>query len=775
MSGAIVLIAALAGPALPVQQVPVFPTGVEQVVVDVVVVDAEGRPVVGLAAADFLLEEERSPREILTFEAVQPSEVPEPSAAAGTTVPLERVFAVVFDDVHLTDAGAERAKDALREMLSSLRDDDQVILVSPSGAQGAAGRLGDERASLVAALNRLRGLRPPQRACEMSDEEARRVHVERDPRVLSMVFDRLVKCGLVLTAPAPLLEAPAPSTPGTASAQHPVAERMGEGEIETLATAQHQQTLDRLRRTLSTLERLLLGLAPLRGRKAVVLASEGFVRDWTAPEQPAFVNAASDANAAVYFLDAASARFRGPVQQGADALAAVDTNTVGLRQEGSFLDAAGAEHLADDTGGRTIRGGALGDGLRRMAEESRSYYLLGYSPAEGRRGGRFRSIRVEVRRPGLKVHARRGYYALPREAVAATVIPVPPAAPPAAPPEAVTPQPRASAAEVAPWPKARLREATASLLASAPSASSLERAVLVHTEAAFSKGADRTAQLDAARELLRRVPDPGERRALERAWRLGVAGRLLGEGAWEEARSLASDAAGADPTDAEARAALGAIQEAAGSLRDAGRTTDPDDLLLTADLDELISRNPVTGMAGGVPGGPSNAVAKQRVPRATASSPGDAKWLRHAEESYRDALKVRPDLIEARLRLGRVLFLLGKKDEARRELETAAARATGVDDVYLAQLFLGEARESQGDLAGAAQAYRRAAEACPTGLAAHLASAHLRHQTGDRRGALEALESLLVSPEPQEDPWWRYRLRPLAQWEGALAAREPRP
>lgn len=582
MSAAVVLTATLGGPSPQVQQVPVFPAGIEQVVVDVVVVDGEGRPVVGLSAADFLLEEEGAPREILTFEPVQPAEVRQPAAAPGSAAPLERVFGIVFDDVHLTDSGGERAKGALREMLSSLHDSDQVILVSPSGAAGAAGRLGAERASLLAALNRLRGLRPPHRSCEMSDEEARRIHVERNQQVLSMVLDRLLKCGLVLTAPAPLLEAPSTSTPGSAP-QHPAAERMGEGEVETLATAQHQQTLDRLRRTIGTLERLLLGLAPLRGRKAVVLASEGFVRDWTAPEQPALVNAASDANAAVYFLDAASERFRGPVQQGADAPASVDRNTIGLRQEGSFLDAAGAEHLADDTGGRTIRGGELGAGLRRMAEESRSYYLLGYSPAEGRRGGRFRPIRVEVRRPGLKVRARRGYYALPRERVVATAVPA--AAPAPAPPPPVALPLSASFEEVASWPKARIREATDSLLATAPSASSLERAALVHTEAAFSQGADRAAQLDAARELVRRVPDPGERRALERAWRLGVAGRLLGEGAWEEARSLASEAAGGDPTDAEARAALGAIQEMAGSLRDAGRTSDPDDLLLTADLD----------------------------------------------------------------------------------------------------------------------------------------------------------------------------------------------
>ena len=45
------------------------------------------------------------------------------------------------------------------------------------------------------------------------------------------------------------------------------------------------------------------------------------------------------------------------------------------------------------------------------AAESRSYYLLGYSPGNIPRDGRFRKIEVKVRRPGAVVRARRGYFA----------------------------------------------------------------------------------------------------------------------------------------------------------------------------------------------------------------------------------------------------------------------------------------------------------------------------------------------------------------------------
>lgn len=50
-------------------------------------------------------------------------------------------------------------------------------------------------------------------------------------------------------------------------------------------------------------------------------------------------------------------------------------------------------------------------GIRRIAAESRHYYLLGYVPGNTRRDGKFRRIEVKLRRPGLTVRARRGYFA----------------------------------------------------------------------------------------------------------------------------------------------------------------------------------------------------------------------------------------------------------------------------------------------------------------------------------------------------------------------------
>jgi VWFA-related protein len=57
-------------------------------------------------------------------------------------------------------------------------------------------------------------------------------------------------------------------------------------------------------------------------------------------------------------------------------------------------------------------------GVRRIISDLTSYYLLGYYSTNTRYDGRFRTITVKVKRPGVQVRARRGYRALTREEAA---------------------------------------------------------------------------------------------------------------------------------------------------------------------------------------------------------------------------------------------------------------------------------------------------------------------------------------------------------------------
>jgi hypothetical protein len=79
-----------------------------------------------------------------------------------------------------------------------------------------------------------------------------------------------------------------------------------------------------------------------------------------------------------------------------------------LDQQGHLDD--GAESTAAHTGGLTLRSD-LAEAWRRVADESRVYYLLGCQSTNPSRDGRLRRIEIEVARPGARVRARPGHYA----------------------------------------------------------------------------------------------------------------------------------------------------------------------------------------------------------------------------------------------------------------------------------------------------------------------------------------------------------------------------
>lgn len=76
--------------------------------------------------------------------------------------------------------------------------------------------------------------------------------------------------------------------------------------------------------------------------------------------------------------------------------------------------------LADNTDGFAVMGSNnLDPGLRRIADDLSSYYLLGYYSGNTKLDGRFRKISVRITRPGVAVRARRGYKAATEEEAAA--------------------------------------------------------------------------------------------------------------------------------------------------------------------------------------------------------------------------------------------------------------------------------------------------------------------------------------------------------------------
>jgi hypothetical protein len=93
--------------------------------------------------------------------------------------------------------------------------------------------------------------------------------------------------------------------------------------------------------------------------------------------------------------------------------------------------------LADATDGLAmVDSNDLAGGFRRIVADLSSYYLLGYY-SNGKLDGRFHSISVRVKRPGVRIRARRGYLAATPEALTAATNGATASAPPAVDAEAL--------------------------------------------------------------------------------------------------------------------------------------------------------------------------------------------------------------------------------------------------------------------------------------------------------------------------------------------------
>ncbi len=398
---------------------PAFRTGADLVIVDAVVVDRAGRPVTDLKASDFEVRDEGRAQAVSLFQTVSVAATAQDagprapsryaySTNAGVAAVPGRAFVLFFDDVHLTQAEGDRAKVALSRFLErELQAGDLVSLVAPGTALRWHARMPDGRPELTRIVAGLRGLYLPDPSPDqMSDYEAYRINAFSDEQVADQVDRRWRNMRVNGREPANL-----------ATDQGFRPENRG-GQVGILpqdilmrAATVYQQAAARNIATLQALERTIEGLTAVRGRKAVVMLSPGFIADQERVEARRAVDAARRANVAVYFVDA-----RGLVSSAGSAQAQqtgrpLDSRDIGAANAELTLGAEGAAEIARATGGFSVRNqNDLGRGLQRIGDESRVYYLLGFQPERDARPGVFRRLEVKVTRPDVTVRARRGYY-----------------------------------------------------------------------------------------------------------------------------------------------------------------------------------------------------------------------------------------------------------------------------------------------------------------------------------------------------------------------------
>jgi VWFA-related protein len=386
-----------------------FPAQVEQVTVDVVVTDKKGEPVTGLKKEDLEVYENGAPQTIVSFDAIEvaaaPAAKPPPRPKVSTNTSQERrrpgrTFVIFFDDIHLTPFTAQRAKAAVADFLrTEAREGDRVIVVAAGGGAWWSTRMEAGRDEMIDLVKRLQGRSFPDTGRDrMSDYEAMRIHVFRDEMVMNRVQRRFEAAGL-MTA--------------TQQSQHVTGPRAREDAIVTSRAAEvYLGAAARNRITLEALERSLHALGGVEGRKSLILVSEGFIYDPQLDLFKRLVDASRRANTAIYFVN--SRGLEGlPLAMTAEFSAPLPPEDIGSAFSESFEATEGSESLAADSGGFTVRNtNDLANGFKRIADETRVYYLIGYNPTNSARDGTFRKIQVKVpARKAIRVRARKGYYA----------------------------------------------------------------------------------------------------------------------------------------------------------------------------------------------------------------------------------------------------------------------------------------------------------------------------------------------------------------------------
>ena len=173
-------------------------------------------------------------------------------------------------------------------------------------------------------------------------------------------------------------------------------------------------------------------LRPLPGRKAVIFFSEGLILPPSVMYTfQAVINAANRNNVAFYAVDAAGLRVESKTAETNREIRSrsdlrmtelgsntehVGPMTKGLERNEDLLRLnpdSGLGRLANETGGFLITdSNDLKGRLRQVDEDLHAYYLLSYRSSNQNYDGHFRKVEVKLKRSGLNVQSRKGYFAI---------------------------------------------------------------------------------------------------------------------------------------------------------------------------------------------------------------------------------------------------------------------------------------------------------------------------------------------------------------------------
>jgi VWFA-related protein len=391
---------------------PAFTVEVNVVDLDATVTDAEGNFVLGLKAEDFEVFEDGQPQKVRTFAPVDiPRAAPtrflavdrllSPDVRSNRDPVSGRIYLIVLDDLNISPLRITDVRLAARQFIESYFAAGDVAAVAyTSGRVDASQDFTSDAELLLASVDKFIG-----RAGQSAALEAAEKYYE----------DRLT---LSLDPPAGVRPDDIPQL--AADLQDSRAQTLGRSAKPTVDIRDFQRA-QRVMTVLDTMKALAQSLSSVRGRKAVVMFSEGFNYQLTEPFGMRSVsdvlratqdtlNAAARANVTFYAIDPRGLvgagtdfmQMSGPgMPQGATQVAILDE----LRNSRDSLRV-----LAEETGGfAALDTNSFASAFERISDSSSQYYLLGYTRPNHPADGQFHKIDVRVKRPGLRVVARRGY------------------------------------------------------------------------------------------------------------------------------------------------------------------------------------------------------------------------------------------------------------------------------------------------------------------------------------------------------------------------------
>jgi VWFA-related protein len=415
---------------------PVFPSGAEVVLLDLVARSRDGRPVTDLRADEVQVFENGKPCAVSSFRLVRAElEGPPGSTATSGSGAIRTELAgpgptavaagmpaaggsagslilLVFDQ--LGPEGGPRARAAAADMLKR---------PFPRGSWFAVYKIGQGLRVLQPLTRDLRALPAAIERATVGSESAH--DPSRDPKYDSSTEEALVtalQAGGLGNRVAGAGTVAIGSIPASG-----VDHAMLVLQAKMLRFSDQNTREQRGHASLQPLLSIARGLALVGGRKTLLYFSEGL--DVPPAVEDVFrttVSFANRANVSIYSFDARGLRVKPPSEETRLALAlatgqseaaaaptpgeGVDTarDALRLNRQGVLRD------LAESTGGFLVaETNDLRPGLDRVAADLRSFYEIAYVPPDPRPDGRWRGIEVKVARSGVTVRTRKGYFAFP--------------------------------------------------------------------------------------------------------------------------------------------------------------------------------------------------------------------------------------------------------------------------------------------------------------------------------------------------------------------------